>query len=93
MKKLSITQNIANVFEMKQLQKEVRTLCQKEQGRNDEVTSHQSEEKRVTGIVHPVQQGLQQLTHVLEEVPLEHISFDHMEQLEKKAEEVKEEVS
>ena len=43
MKKLPIKENIAKVVELKKLQKQVKTLRKKEQHRNEEVTTQQTE--------------------------------------------------
>ena len=43
MNNLSIKQRITKVTKLKQLQQEVKTLCNQEHKRNDEITEHQSE--------------------------------------------------
>ena len=40
MKKLPLKEKVEKVAEIKQLQQEIKTQCDKEQSRNDEVTTH-----------------------------------------------------
>ena len=53
---MSFKEKIAKVAELKQ---EVKTLCDKEKSRNDEVIVHQFEVERVTELIQPKQQNLQ----------------------------------
>ena len=93
MEKLSIKEKIAKVTELKQLQQKVKNICDQEQKRNEEVTTQQTELERVTWLIQPIHQKLHLITQQMEEGLSKHISSDHVEQLENKAEEVNADVS
>ena len=55
MKKLSLKEKVKKMVDTKQLQQEVKFVCDEEYKRNNEIIEHQSEEKRVIGLLHPIQ--------------------------------------
>ena len=61
-KKLPIKEKIAKFVELKQLQEQVRTLCNQEIKRNQETSEEQAEAERVTGLLQPMEQRIHKLT-------------------------------
>ena len=54
MNNMPIKENISKVPELKQLQHELKNLCDQENKRNNEVVVHQYEKERVIELIHPV---------------------------------------
>ena len=79
--------------DIKQLQQEVQPLQDQERTSEVKVEAHQSEAARIICLIQPVQQKFQHIKQSLEEGPLEHISFDSVEQLATQAEELKTKVA
>ena len=91
-KKLPTKEKIAKGVELKQLQDKARTLCDQENMCNKESTEKQAEAERVTGLIQPVQQQINEFTQALANTLLEHPSTDIVQELEQQVDEACQEI-
>ena len=74
---------------MKKLQQQVMMLHMQQQQQDDKVEELQAEVERVIGIIQPINQKLHWEVEEKRLVPLEHLSFDLVEKLQKEEEDLR----
>ena len=77
---------------MNKLQHQVTVLCTQQQQWEDKIEELHAEAERITGIIHLVHQRVKQVVEASRLVPVERLSYDLAENLQKAGEYVRREI-